>query len=97
MWCAVDGWQWDEFHALHGANDFGRTVNIDPHVMCTPALGDLDSDGSMVRSASRAFQNLPEPVEPRRLAGALGPPLTVASTRNLPEPAVAASQECRPE
>lgn len=33
---------------MHADGDFtANTVHVDPHILCTPALGDLDADGSM--------------------------------------------------
>jgi hypothetical protein len=31
---------------MHGG-DSGAQVHVDPHVMCTPAIGDIDADGAM--------------------------------------------------
>ena len=33
---------------MHGDGDFaGGVVHVDPHILCTPAMGDLDADGAM--------------------------------------------------
>jgi hypothetical protein len=41
------GWGYDDVHAMGEAAKLGDTVAIDPHIVCTPSIADLDADGAM--------------------------------------------------